>query len=309
MEQKEARPWLVRLMAMLLALSLAALGSFERLDTRAGGAVACLGGGTQTRYVVPVGRAVGIKLFARGVMVVGLSEVTTSSGESSPAKDCGLREGDIITHIDGHQVDSIEAVQTILRTSMGEPLSLQVSRNGRHVETEAAAVQGSDGSYKLGAWIRDSMAGIGTITYYDPQSGKFAALGHGINDVDTHLLMPLESGAIMGAEVVDVQAGTKGTPGELHGSFDLEHDLGTLYANTECGVFGVTEEDTFDGQALPVATIEETRVGEATILANVDGDAVREYSVEILRVYRCTGQDSRSMMLRVTDPELLAKTG
>ena len=192
----------------------------------------------------------------------------------------------------------------LLQAAGGETMAIQLTRGGRMVETETAAVQCmNDGSYRLGAWIRDSMAGIGTITYYDPDSGKFAALGHGINDIDTKLLMPLESGAIMGARVSDVQTGQKGTPGELHGTFDLEQDLGTLYANTDCGVFGVTSGagGCFAGEAVPVAEKSEVKVGAATILSNVEGDSVEEFDVEILRIYRCTGQDSRSMMIRVTD--------
>jgi stage IV sporulation protein B len=262
--------------------------------------------------VVPVGRTVGIKLFSRGVMVVGLADVTTQQGEESPARQCGLRTGDIITHIDGQQVDTIEQVQALLQSAGGETLAIQLTRGGRQVETQAAAVQCmSDGSYRLGAWIRDSMAGIGTITYYDPESGKFAALGHGINDVDTKLLMPLESGGVMGASVTDVQKGEKGTPGALHGSFDLSHDLGTLYANSDCGVFGVADADDerFSAQPVPVAQASEVKVGDAVLLTNVEGEQVESFSVEILRVYRCTGQDSRSMMIRVTDPDLLARTG
>ena len=310
MEQKEAKPWGIWLAAMLLGLLALLLAGSGLKNTRldAPAAVQCLGSGE--KMVVPVGRTVGIKLFSRGVMVVGLADVATEQGEQSPARACGLRTGDIITHIDGRQVDSIEEVQSMLQSAGGDTVEIQLSRGGRMVETQAAAVQCmTDGSYRLGAWIRDSMAGIGTVTYYDPQSGKFAALGHGINDVDTKLLMPLESGGIMSSTVTDVRTGQKGTPGELHGRFDLEKDLGTLYANTDCGVFGVTDGDCFGGEAVPVAKVSEIKVGEATILSNVEGDQVKEYGVEILRIYRCLGQDSRSMMIRVTDPELLEKTG
>ena len=311
MEQKEAKPWGIWLTAMLLALAMvcslaaAALGWHRPAE-----AAECFG--AQRRYVVPVGHTVSIKLFSRGVMVVGLADVATEQGDTSPARQCGLRTGDIITHIDGRQVDTIEEVQSLLQAAGGETMAIQLTRGGRMVETETAAVQCmNDGSYRLGAWIRDSMAGIGTITYYDPDSGKFAALGHGINDIDTKLLMPLESGAIMGARVSDVQTGQKGTPGELHGTFDLEQDLGTLYANTDCGVFGVTSGagGCFAGEAVPVAAKREVKVGAATILSNVEGDSVEEFDVEILRIYRCTGQDSRSMMIRVTDEDLLARTG
>jgi stage IV sporulation protein B len=310
MEQKGAKPWWIWWTAMLLGLALAISLTAAWAQSRI--SVTCLGKSTSTRMVVPVGRTVGIKLFSRGVMVVGLADVTTQQGEESPARQCGLRTGDIITHIDGQQVDTIEQVQALLQSAGGETLAIQLTRGGRQVETQAAAVQCmSDGSYRLGAWIRDSMAGIGTITYYDPESGKFAALGHGINDVDTKLLMPLESGGVMGASVTDVQKGEKGTPGALHGSFDLSHDLGTLYANSDCGVFGVADADDerFSAQPVPVAQASEVKVGDAVLLTNVEGEQVESFSVEILRVYRCTGQDSRSMMIRVTDPDLLARTG
>ena len=314
MEQKEARPWWIWLTAAVLSLALVWTLAGTAFSLLRPTAAACFSfGKTETeRTVIPVGRTVGIKLFSRGVMVVGLTDVATEDGAESPARACGLRTGDIITHIDGQQVDSIEQVQSLLQSTGGEELAIQLTRGGRMVETTAAAAQCmTDGSYRLGAWIRDSMAGIGTITYYDPESGKFAALGHGINDVDTKLLMPLESGAIMGSSVTDVQTGAKGTPGELHGKFDLDRDLGTLYANTDCGVFGVTDgaDDRFTGDPVPVAKAGEVKVGAATILSNVEGDKVESFDVEILRIYRCTGQDSRSMMVRVTDPELLEKTG
>ena len=307
MEQKEVRPWGIWMTVMTLVLSLLlALGSAARPA-----AVSCFGfGQKETRRVIPVGQTVGIKLFSRGVMVVGLADVATEAGDASPARACGLRTGDIITHIDGQQVDSIEEVQSLLQATGGETLDIQLTRAGRTVETQTAAVQCmKDGSYRLGAWIRDSMAGIGTVTYYDPDSGKFAALGHGINDIDTKSLMPLESGGIMASTVTGVQTGEKGAPGELHGSFDLERDMGTLYANTDQGVFGVTTEDAFTGESVPVAEKSEVKTGAATILSNVEGDEVRAYQVEILRIYRCSGQDSRSMMIHVTDSELLEKTG
>ncbi len=260
--------------------------------------------------LVPVGHTVGIKLFSQGVMVVGLSDVVTESGEQSPARECGLQQGDIITHIDAQPVDTIEEVQTVLQESGGEEVELSISRQGRNLKAQTtAALCSRDGSYRLGAWIRDSMAGIGTVTYYDPNTGKFAALGHGINDVDTHLLIPLQSGGVMRSTVADVRAGEKGKPGELHGRFDLSRDLGSLYANTDQGVFGKLEEDVFGGKPIPVAKPEEVQVGKATIRCNVSGDQVEEFEVEILRVYPVSDGNDRSMMVQVTDPRLLEKTG
>ena len=153
--------------------------------------------GTGERMVVPLGRAVGIKMFSDGVLVVGLSEITGEAGSCAPAKDCGLRQGDIITHINDTQVDTIEQVQSVLQGLEGDRMSIRAIRGDKQMQLTAQAVKCStDGAYKLGAWIRDSMAGIGTLTFYDPETGAFGALGHGINDVDTALLMPLESGSI-----------------------------------------------------------------------------------------------------------------
>ena len=277
------------------------------------GAVETRGLGGQRRVshrVVPLGRAVGIKLFSDGVLVVGLSDLDSAQGPESPGKRCGLKTGDVITHINGQEVDSIEAVQTILREQGQEPLTLSAQRSGRAMQLSAQAVRNERGDYQLGVWLRDSMAGIGTLTFYDPDSGVFAALGHGINDVDTAMLMPLESGGLMYAEVAEVARGSSGSPGELHGSFDVQRELGTLYANTERGIYGVMKEGLFSGsETVELAQRDQVRVGPAVILANVKGEEVRPYDVEILHVYPESQGENRNLMLRVTDPDLLAETG
>lgn len=266
----------------------------------------------QTRSLIPVGRTVGIKLFSDGVLVVGFSEIPTSAGAAVPAKECGLREGDIITHINSEEVDTIEQVQSVLRELEQEQVSIRCLRGEKELQmTVQAAKCSSDGSYKLGAWIRDSMAGIGTMTFYDPQTGMFGALGHGINDVDTAMLMPLQSGGIMKASVVDVKKGEKGTPGELHGSFQSGQDIGTLYSNTNGGVFGtLTDDGLVQGmKALEVAQPSEIKVGPATVLSCVEGETACEYSVEITKVCEKDDGDLRDMTLTVTDPRLLETTG
>ena len=309
-EEQSNQPWVWMLARWLLA-GLTALTLLAAVTASASAkppGVTCVSS-TESRTLVPVGKTVGIKLFARGVMVVGLTDVTTAEGSTSPAKECGLKTGDIITKINGEQVNSIEEVQDILQDSGGS-LEIQASRNGKQMElTTQAAACAADGSYKLGAWIRDSMAGIGTVTFYDPETGLFAALGHGINDVDTGLLMPLQSGAIMPSCVTGLLPGEKGSPGALHGSFDLTTDLGRLTANTDCGIFGRLDADCFSGEAMEVASRSEVKTGEATILANVEGETVEEYTIEILRIYPDSGEHTQSMMLRVTDQRLLDKTG
>ena len=261
--------------------------------------------------VVPLGRAVGIKLFSDGVLVVGLSELETQSGSVSPGRICGLKTGDVITHINGQDVDTIEQVQRILKEDGEQPLTLHANRLGKSLQLTTQAVQNSQGDYQLGVWLRDSMAGIGTMTFYDPESKTFAALGHGINDVDTARLMPLERGSIMHATVSDVKKGAAGAPGELHGSFDVSRDLGTLSSNTDRGIYGVltTEDFTGTGTAMEIARRDEIKEGPATIMSNIAGDTVKEYQVNILQVYPPAAGETRNMMLQITDPELLAQTG
>ena len=171
--------------------------------------------------------------------------------------------------------------------------------------------QNEEGAYCIGAWIRDSMAGIGTMTYYDPDTGAFGALGHGITDTDTALLMPFASGSILPSTVKAVKKGASGAAGELRGDFDLTRDLGTLSANTASGVFGTVEESDFTESltgALPVAKASEVRTGPAVILSNVEGDHVAEYDVEILQIVEGSA-DGRDLVISVTDPELIAATG
>ena len=261
--------------------------------------------------VIPLGRAVGIKLFSDGVLVVGLSSLDTPEGPASPGKTSGLKAGDVITHMDGSEVDTIEEVQDHLAQHPGEKVTLQVQRGEESLQLAAQAVKTTAGAYQLGVWLRDSMAGIGTMTFYDPSSGVFAALGHGINDTDTAKLMPLETGSIMGAVVSDVKKGAAGAPGELHGDFDLTADLGTLYANTEQGIFGYLEDGALTQGLTPVevAARDEIQTGTATILSNIAGDTVEEYEVEITHLYPESEGESRNLMLQVTDPRLLEATG
>ncbi len=261
--------------------------------------------------VVPVGRAVGIKLFSDGVIVVGTSEIVTQDGAVNPAKACGLKEGDIITHINSTEVDTIEEVSALLQELEGETMSIRAIRDERQVQLTAQAVLCSaDGEYKLGAWIRDSMAGIGTVTFYCPENGAFGALGHGINDVDTALLMPLESGEILPAEVCGVERGQAGAPGQLRGVFDTSMALGELSANTSGGVFGTMKENGwFSGQEVEVAARNEVKAGNATILCNISGDKVEEYSIRIAKVYPESESDCRDFLIQVTDQRLLDATG
>ena len=252
------------------------------------------------RMLVPVGHTVGIKLFSKGVVVVKLSDGGT------PAKACGLRTGDVIVQCGGSTVTSSEQFQSLLQTC-GGAVKLEVRRNGDRMTLSVEPERNDRGVYCIGAWIRDSMAGIGTMTYYDPATSTFGALGHGITDVDTAQLMPFSNGSILPSTVKAVKKGEAGSAGELRGDFDLTGDLGGLYANTSSGVFGTLEAAYAPAQAQAVMT-GQPAAGPAVIRSNVQGDEVREYDIEILKTVPGSN-DGRDMVISVTDPALVEATG
>ena len=268
------------------------------------GAVSAPDPGGEAQLLVPVGKAIGVKLFAEGVLVVGLSE---NEGAVSPAKKGGMKAGDLILTMNDVTIGSTEHLQSLLAENGEREAAFGVRRGGRLVKLAVCPKKGQDGVCRLGAWIRDSMAGIGTVTYYDPATGDFGALGHGITDGDTMALMPFGSGSILPSTVKAVKKGSSGSAGELRGNFDLSGDLGPLCANTDCGIFGTLPADCtlVAGEALPVGDAVE---GPATIRANVSGDEVREYAVEILKRLP-NASDGREMVISVTDPDLIAATG
>ena len=260
----------------------------------------------EAERLIPVGHTVGIKLFAEGVVVIGLAEVDTGGAVRTPGADCGLQVGDVIGEANGKEVESSEQFAALLQC--GGTVELAVTRGQEELTLSAEPVRGADGTWRLGAWIRDSMAGIGTVTFYDPDTGTFGALGHGITDMDTGLLMPLGDGAVMNSSVRAVKRGAAGEPGELKGSFDLQHDLGELYANTDRGVFGTMDScELVSGEALPVARADEVHAGAAVILSNVNGDGVEEYAIDIVRVL--DANDVQNLLIQVTDPRLVEQTG
>ena len=295
MHETQARRGVRRGAAVLLAMVLALSLGWQRTWA------------DEERQLIPVGKAVGIKLFADGVLVVSVSPVQGTEETRSPAKECGLKEGDILLTFNGEKIRSTEHLQAMLAENGETAAELTVQRDGKTRGVTASPVVCEDGGIRLGAWIRDSMAGIGTVTYYDPATGDFGALGHGITDGDTMALMPFGSGSILPSTVKAVKKGSSGSAGELRGNFDLSGDLGPLCANTDCGIFGTLPADCAlaVGDALPVGDAVE---GPATIRANVSGDEVREYTVEILKRLP-NASDGREMVISVTDPDLIAATG
>lgn len=257
--------------------------------------------------LIPIGHTTGIKLFSNGVIVSRIVPV----GEYSPARDAGLCEGDVILRCNDVKVSTNEALKAQIEQSGGKGVTLTVSKNGKTFSTIATPRKDENGVYQLGLWVRDSMAGIGTITFLDPETNEFGALGHGICDTDTNLLVPFGTGSLMDSKVRDVHRGTTGAPGELVGDYNLKEDSGYLYSNTEEGIFGILLKTAHlsNRPAIPTAKRSEVSLGAATILSNVEGDTVQEYGVEIIKIFPAEDGNTRNLMLRVTDPALLEKTG
>ena len=247
--------------------------------------------------LVPVGHTVGIKLYSQGLIVTGFDR-------QSPAKAAGMKKGDVIIRADGAEVHTAEALRECLDA---EQVTLTCLRKGRETAISIRPLQTVEGG-KMGAYIRDSISGIGTITYYDPDTGTFGALGHGVTDLDVEALLPLDAGVIIPASVTEVETGKRGDPGALKGKFDVHHILGSVKRNTELGIFGTLEEPVA-GKPLETARFQEIKPEEAVILANVDGTSVQQYSVEILKIYPHASVRGRDLLLQITDERLLSQTG
>jgi len=259
--------------------------------------------------LVPVGQTVGIDIKCKGVMVVAISEVESAHGAVTPGTDAGLLLGDVITQIGSHEITSAAQFKEVVEQVRGNQVSIHVLRGGQTLQLNITPAMDESGKYELGLWLRDSMAGIGTVTFYDPKSGIFGALGHSVSEVETGVLMPLADGSIMPASVKSIRKGAPGAPGELCGEFDFTQKTGVLFANTIAGIFGhVTDFATFSQEnPLPIGTTGDLTLGAAKIRANVEGIAIQEFDIEISRIF--SGGDDRNMMITVTDEALLSLTG
>ena len=259
--------------------------------------------------VLPGGMPFGVKMHTKGVLVVGICEVESEKGTFSPAHDAGIRIKDIIVKINGKEMNSAEEITDTVEKSGGVPMQITLLRDGKEINVTLHPVkQKTEGSYKAGIWIRDSTAGIGTVTFVMPENGSFGGLGHGICDVDTGDLMPLLHGSVMDVTISGVIPGTPGTPGELKGYFNAQK-TGTMLKNSASGVFGVLDqipETPFT--PVPIALKDEIRDGNATVLCTLDGNGISSYQIQISNINR-SGNDLKGFVITVTDSALLQKTG
>lgn len=261
------------------------------------------------RSVLVCGTPFGVKMFADGALVVAFADRYSASGRENPAKEAGLRLGDLIISAAGMPVHSNQELSNALQTGQGSAIPIVYRRGGHEYTTRLTPWADASGRYKAGLWVRDSSAGIGTLTFVDPVAGTFAGLGHPISDVDTGADFTLLSGEIVPVTVTGVLSAAPGTPGELRGEF-LSEILGIVTGNDATGLYGrYTAATAGVGTMLPVADPAEVQPGEAELWTTLFGRTARHYTVRIERVHPAGQNPNRDLVLRITDPELLRTAG
>ncbi len=268
-----------------------------------------------TRKVNIIGRTVGLKLYTDGVLVVGMSEVDGEDGKKyKPYENSGIQEGDMIKAINGKAISNAEELVKIINESKGESISIRYQRESEEIYTTINPVKISDNNYMIGLWVRDAAAGLGTLTYFEETTSSFATLGHGINDVDTNKLLNISNGELVTSQIVSIVKGKKGKAGEIRGTIDKGEVIGNIEVNSEIGVYGIVTNFDYINKVkleeVEVAQRHEIKEGKATIICQLSNeDKVEEYDIEIKRIYRMNYKDNKSMAIKITDNELIEKTG
>lgn len=259
--------------------------------------------------VVPVGKAIGMKLYTEGVLVVGMSEIEGKK----PYENSGIKEGDRIIEINQNQIDTTEKLMEVVNKSNGKNLSIKYMRDEETITTSIQPVKNSENEYKLGLWVRDAAAGVGTLTFYEPSSGMFGTLGHGILDIDTSNLIKIANGELVTTSILSITKGEKGQPGEIRGTIESGYTIGDISKNTSFGVFGkitnLAQANISNSEAIEICTREEIKIGKAQIICELENGKTEYYDIEIQKVFLNNNKNNKSMLIKVTDQRLIEKTG
>lgn len=261
--------------------------------------------------VYPGGNVIGIKLYTEGIMVVELASFEDKQGNIvCPAKDSGIQVGDIISAANGIEIDENKELVKAVDSLGDKSITLSVKRGENELDvTVQPAKSHEDGLPKLGIWVRDSAAGVGTMTFVTADSKKFFALGHGVTDKDIRERYTVKKGTIEFADVMNVEKSKEGVPGELQATFGgTNQAIGSLEGNTDCGIYGNFDGE-IAGEPVNIASRWQIKEGPATILCALDGNEKKEYKIEIDKVILGGGFNEKSMVIEITDPELIKKTG
>ena len=259
--------------------------------------------------VIPIGKAIGMKLYTEGVLVVGMSEI---NGEK-PYEGSGIETGDKIVEIDNTQINNTDELIECVNKSEGKTLEIKYVSDNEEKIAKIEPVQTEENEYKLGLWVRDAAAGVGTLTFYEPSTGNFAALGHGINDVDTSELIDIASGELVTTNIIDIVKGVDGTPGEIRGTVENGTTLGKIDKNTSYGVYGTINNTTkineINSNEMEVANRSEIETGKAEIMCELENGKIEKYEIEIKKIYTENNDNNKSMLIEITDENLINKTG
>ncbi|MBC8531178.1 SpoIVB peptidase [Gehongia tenuis] len=261
------------------------------------------------------GQSIGVTLYTRGALVVGTAEITDENGDlHNPAQEAGLLPGDVIISAEGMTIEDSEHLSQIISNSKSESIPLTVERNGETLEISITPVKDMlDDTMRLGIWVRDSTAGVGTLSFCDPTTMKFGALGHAITDLDTGTTLTVKDGEIMHSRILDVTKGERGQPGELKGTFlDNQEVMGSISKNTQFGLYGTCydlPENPIYPDPLPIGVQSMVTAGPATILTTLDDEGIKEYDCEIVEVNRQSKPTAKGMVVKITDKDLLERTG
>ena len=259
--------------------------------------------------VIPVGKAIGMKMYTEGVLVVGMSEIEGKK----PYEKSGIEAGDTILEIDNKKINSTDELIECVNSSKGAEMKIKYISDNEEKVTNIAPIQTSQNEYKLGLWVRDAAAGVGTLTFYEPSTGNFASLGHGINDVDTYDLINISNGELVTTDILDIVKGENGTPGEIRGSIENGTTLGNISKNTSLGVYGnITNVGMLNlskSKEMEVANRSEIKTGKAEIMCELENGKIETYEIEIQKIFTENNQNNKSMLIKVTDEKLIGKTG
>lgn len=264
----------------------------------------------ERRKLIPVGRTVGVTMDTEGLLVLETGSVVGADNESHEPSKRLLKAGDRILQANGEKQENKEAFMKTIQQSEGKPICLRLERNGRQKEVKITPVLSNTAqTYQIGAWIRDSIQGIGTVTYYDAENGTFGALGHGVYDVDTDDLMVIHGGSVVDTTLTEIVKGKRGAAGELIGQVEMQEKLAAIEKNTETGIYGKAAAGVFAGESYPVATKAEVKKGAAVLLSDLEGKGVQAYAMEIESLEKNGGRQHKDMNIRIMDERLLALTG
>lgn len=259
--------------------------------------------------VVPVGAAIGMKLYTDGVLVVGMSEIEGKK----PYENSGIQEGDRIIQINQNDIDNTEDLMQVVNECNGQEITVKYVREEETITTSMTPVKNGDNQYKLGLWVRDAAAGVGTMTFCEPSTKMFATLGHGIFDIDTSELIKIENGELVTTNILSISKGEKGKPGEIRGTIESGYTIGEISKNTNFGVFGMLTKPSYfsitEENAMEVCLREEIQTGKAQIICELENGKREYYDIEIQKIFLNNNQDNKSMLIKVTDERLLEKTG